>query len=707
MAVSTTNAFDGPFSANGVTRSFPFTFTAQDTGDVAVLLDDQPITDGYSVELYEGGGGTVTFAVAPGPGKLVVWLDPDFTQTTAFENGSAWLAAPVNLANDRAALRDQALSRDLKRCMRIPLGENAGTLPAAAKRKGKYFAFSPIDGTAVLADAVSGDALLRADMASTDANKGATLVGMPGGGMLHETIVPCTTRAALAARANRSVMVYLLEPGRQGYFYWSPADLSAAVAADPAQAFYVPASTGSSGANGAWVRAAVRPGVANLTWFGNPGDGSVSDAQAEAAMVAAFAWLNAVGGRTLEVPAGVFTYTSDKRITANSAMIRGSGCRFQAKNSARLLIGFADDSTMVNGRVVKAGIKAIGVKLVNIAFLPADGHYGSIVTLDFCDETTLDNVEISMYSSVNDVTGLECRWTQWVYLRRVKINVNSRAVWIRLQPSNIQNEDHYHFSDCLFYIGKLVNPPNPAPLSCVQVEKELGNTYGIFEFSMRGCHFLGIPNDATRRVSAIAVKNAASGDSRAIHRLSVYSCFFEDVWYGFDGNRFIGAPDGYDTSRLSFYGCSFLRFGVAVYGKDYSKNAADFAGCYLLQGVSATDGAMGRFSHNNVLEALSAPFANGITRNRFTDKNIGDMAASSAGRLRAMGSVAVAATDTYAVINHGLAATPTKVVYWTIADNTWKPSVGTTALGSTSFNANFTPPGVAATLYWEAEVAYL
>lgn len=201
MAVSTTNAYDGPFSANGVTTSFPFTFTAQSVRDVAVLLDDQPLVEGYTVELYEGGGGTVTFGEAPGPGHLVVWLDPDFTQTTAFENGSAWLAAPVNLANDRAALRDQALSRDLKRCMRLPLGENAGTLPSATKRKGKFLAFSPIDGTAVIADAVITDALLRADVASTDANKGATLIGTSGGGTLQNQIDRTTlpTVAALLA----------------------------------------------------------------------------------------------------------------------------------------------------------------------------------------------------------------------------------------------------------------------------------------------------------------------------------------------------------------------------------------------------------------------------------------------------------------------------------------------------------------------------
>ncbi|KPF50019.1 hypothetical protein IP65_20035 [Novosphingobium sp. AAP1] len=534
------------------------------------------------------------------------------------------------------------------------------------------------------------------------------MVGVQGSGTVQEVLVPCADRATLAARTNQTTMAYLLEPGRQGAFYWSGSDLSSAINADPAQAFYVPPATAPTGSTGAWVRASVNLGVASLTWFGNPGDGSVSDAQAEAAMTAAFAWLNAVGGRTLEVPSGVFTYTSDKRIVASGATLRGTAnCRFLAKNSSRLMIGLADDSTTVNGRITKAGTKAIGVKLVTIGFLPADGHSGSIVTLDYCDETTIDSVEISMYGSSSNVTGIECRWTQWVYLRRCKVNVNSRAVWIRQQWTNIQNEDHYHFEDCLFYIGKLINPPDIVPLSCVQIEKEPGNSYGIFEFSMRGCHFLGIPNDTARRVSAVAVKNSASGDSRAIHRLSHYSCFFEDTWYGFDGNRFVQAGDGYDTSRVSFYGCSFLRFGSAVYGKDYSKNSSDFTGCYFLQGANVTNGAMGRFGLSNVIEAIDTPFANSILRNRFTDKNMSDIAASGAGRLRAQSNVAVGATDTSVVINHGLAATPTKVIFWTLNDNTWKPSVVATNVNATSFTANFAAPGATKTLYWEAEAAYL
>jgi hypothetical protein len=148
MAVSTTNAFDGPFIANGVTTSFPFTFTAQTASDVRVLVDGADVS-GYSVEIHADGGGTVSFDTAPATGSLLIWLDPDFAQTTAFEDGSAWLAGPVNAVNDRAALRDQALARDIGRGFMVPPGESGITLPTAAARSGKYFAFDA-QGAAVL-----------------------------------------------------------------------------------------------------------------------------------------------------------------------------------------------------------------------------------------------------------------------------------------------------------------------------------------------------------------------------------------------------------------------------------------------------------------------------------------------------------------------------------------------------------------------------
>lgn len=121
MAVSTTNAYSGPYTANGVTTVFPFTFTAPTDEEVTVVLVDADGAEttvnpgNYSVTISESGGGSVTFDAAPDGTDVVIYLDPLFTQDIEFENGSAWLAAPVNEANDRAAARDQYLKARVDR----------------------------------------------------------------------------------------------------------------------------------------------------------------------------------------------------------------------------------------------------------------------------------------------------------------------------------------------------------------------------------------------------------------------------------------------------------------------------------------------------------------------------------------------------------------------------------------------------------------
>jgi hypothetical protein len=131
MAVSTTNAIDGPYTTNGATTVFPFTFTAPTAGEVSVVLRDADGVDttvdpdDYTVSLTNGGGGSVTFDAAPASGSsLYVVLDVDFTQDTAFEQNGPYLARAVNAVNDRAAARDQVLKRDVERAIKVPLGES-------------------------------------------------------------------------------------------------------------------------------------------------------------------------------------------------------------------------------------------------------------------------------------------------------------------------------------------------------------------------------------------------------------------------------------------------------------------------------------------------------------------------------------------------------------------------------------------------------
>lgn len=147
MAVSTTNAQSGPYLTNGVTVTFPFTFTAPSSSEVDVALFDAvgrqtTLASDYTVAINPNGGGSVTFASAPAAGSsLYVLLDPSFQQDIVFENGSAWRAEPVNEANDRSALRAQALKRDLARALSVPVGDPGGTLPPLPERAGKFLSF--------------------------------------------------------------------------------------------------------------------------------------------------------------------------------------------------------------------------------------------------------------------------------------------------------------------------------------------------------------------------------------------------------------------------------------------------------------------------------------------------------------------------------------------------------------------------------------
>lgn len=127
MAVSTDNAFSGPYVANGVTTVFPFTFTAPTSGEAAVEVRDAsgaliPAPSHTSI-INSGAGGSIVFSAPPPAGFTVTpYLDPAFTQDLQFENGSAWAADPVNEGYDRSALRDQVLKRDAARGLKVPIG---------------------------------------------------------------------------------------------------------------------------------------------------------------------------------------------------------------------------------------------------------------------------------------------------------------------------------------------------------------------------------------------------------------------------------------------------------------------------------------------------------------------------------------------------------------------------------------------------------
>lgn len=139
MTISNETTFTGPLIANGVTTAFPFTFVAMSADEIGVFgrddADVEVVLPSFTAALSSAAPavGSITFEAAPADGTRI-WIvsDPDFRQEIAFEDGSRWLAGPVNEANDRAAMRSLALKRDTDRAVKLPVGEAGITLPAGS-----------------------------------------------------------------------------------------------------------------------------------------------------------------------------------------------------------------------------------------------------------------------------------------------------------------------------------------------------------------------------------------------------------------------------------------------------------------------------------------------------------------------------------------------------------------------------------------------
>lgn len=128
MTVTVTNAYSGPYVANGVTTVFPFTFAAADDASVKVLGDGVEITTGFTVAVTEGGGGSVTFAVAPASGtEILIESDPAFVQDVAFTDSGPFLASSVDEVADEGAIRDIYLKDKVARAILVERGEAVPT----------------------------------------------------------------------------------------------------------------------------------------------------------------------------------------------------------------------------------------------------------------------------------------------------------------------------------------------------------------------------------------------------------------------------------------------------------------------------------------------------------------------------------------------------------------------------------------------------
>lgn len=140
MTVSSTSRKAGPFSGNGSTTSFPFSFKIYTKNDIAVTRTDSygnlttlVLDSDYSVAVNANQdvspGGTVTYpisgtALATGS-TLTIGGNLAYAQTTQLPSGGAYNAQNVEAALDRLTILAQQLLEAQSRSLALPVSSSA------------------------------------------------------------------------------------------------------------------------------------------------------------------------------------------------------------------------------------------------------------------------------------------------------------------------------------------------------------------------------------------------------------------------------------------------------------------------------------------------------------------------------------------------------------------------------------------------------
>ena len=194
MTVPSTPRRAGPYSGNGSTTSFSFSFKVFDKTNVQVLMVDslgQPHTlvldSDYTVSVnadqVNSPGGTITYPKTGSPlptgATLSIIGALPYTQTTTLPGGGNFSPVTVEQTFDSLVIQIQQLAEQAGRALTLPASETGQiSLPGAASRANTQLLFDSL-GNPYVAAPVSGTAadVLLQIASAVDATKGAGLQG--------------------------------------------------------------------------------------------------------------------------------------------------------------------------------------------------------------------------------------------------------------------------------------------------------------------------------------------------------------------------------------------------------------------------------------------------------------------------------------------------------------------------------------------------
>ena len=139
MTINSSTRIAGPYTGNGSTTAFPFSFKVFTTADVTVVRTnlsgvESTLTLGtdYTVSLNanqnSNPGGTVTMLTAPASGFLITLTSSlGYTQTLDLTNQGGFYPSVINDALDRATIQIQQLNEQVGRAAKVNISSGTDT----------------------------------------------------------------------------------------------------------------------------------------------------------------------------------------------------------------------------------------------------------------------------------------------------------------------------------------------------------------------------------------------------------------------------------------------------------------------------------------------------------------------------------------------------------------------------------------------------
>jgi hypothetical protein len=220
MTISSETRTAGPFTGNGATSAFPFTFKVFSTSDVLAVRtidgeeDTLVLNTDYTVSLNAdqdtSPGGTLTTLV-PLPTDYLLTLTSNVGNTQAVEitNKGGFYPSVINTALDRLTIMVQQLLNKITRSIKIPLSDGVLTteLPTAALRANKALVFDADGNVGVSEDDYTDQATTAASSAAAAAVSAASAAtsATSASSSATSSSTSATSAAASAAAAADAV----------------------------------------------------------------------------------------------------------------------------------------------------------------------------------------------------------------------------------------------------------------------------------------------------------------------------------------------------------------------------------------------------------------------------------------------------------------------------------------------------------------------